>query len=150
MIRAVALPLLAGAAFVVYQIITLIIHYRRQAAIAREWGTKRAPVLFKNDILGIRNVREMLEADKAKCMAEFQIQRYEELCRREGKIVNTFEIIMPPGKIHFVTLEPENLKAILATQFKDFGLPDIRIKDFTPMLGRGIVSIDFLSDPERC
>ena len=38
-------------------------------------------------------------------------------------------------------MPPENVKAILATQFKDFGLPDLRIADFTPMLGRGIVRL---------
>lgn len=150
MLRAVAFPLLAGVAFIVYQVITLIIHYQRQSAKAREWGAKRAPVMFKKDYLGIYNVREMLEADAAKVMPEFQIGRYEDICRREGRNVSTFEIIMPPGKTHFVTVEPENLKAILATQFKDFGLPEVRISDFIPMLGRGIVRTNLLSGLKCC
>lgn len=82
----------------------------------------------------------MLDADNSKLLPDLNIDRYDRICRREKRNVHTFEMIMPPGKTHFVTCEPENLKAILATQFKDFGLPDVRINDFIPMLGRGIVS----------
>lgn len=36
------------------------------------------------------------------------------------------------------TIEPENLKAMLATQFNDFGLPPRRLNAFTPLLGNRI------------
>lgn len=46
------------------------------------------------------------------------------------------------GEGGFFTIEPQNIKAILATQFKDFGLGDRRNGNFAPLLGRGIFSSD--------
>ena len=40
------------------------------------------------------------------------------------------------------TIEPENLKAVMATQFKDFHLPDRRKSAFVPLLGYGIFTTD--------
>ena len=40
------------------------------------------------------------------------------------------------------TCEPENIKAILATQFKDFNLPDSRKDSLGPMFGHGIFTTD--------
>ncbi|KAL8753833.1 MAG: hypothetical protein Q9199_004770 [Rusavskia elegans] len=40
------------------------------------------------------------------------------------------------------TTEPENLKAMLATKFKDWNLPDRRKAAFEPLLGRGIFTSD--------
>jgi len=45
------------------------------------------------------------------------------------------------GKTFFNTSDPENIKALLATNFKDFGLGD-RIKPFGPLLGSGIFTTD--------
>lgn len=42
---------------------------------------------------------------------------------------------------HF-TSDPDNIKAILATQFKDFTLGPLRFNVFEPMLGRGIFTSD--------
>ena len=41
-----------------------------------------------------------------------------------------------------MTVEPENLKAMLATNFKDFNLPDTRKTAFIPLFGRGIFTTD--------
>jgi len=38
------------------------------------------------------------------------------------------------------TIEPENIQAILAKQFKEFGLGETRNANFNPLLGHGIVS----------
>lgn len=46
------------------------------------------------------------------------------------------------GKDGFFTIEPKNIQAILATQFKDFGLGDARNNNFKPLLGRGIFATD--------
>ncbi|USP73415.1 translation initiation factor if-2 [Curvularia clavata] len=40
------------------------------------------------------------------------------------------------------TIEPKNIQAILATQFKDFGLGKVRNRNFSPLLGHGIFSTD--------
>jgi cytochrome P450 len=45
------------------------------------------------------------------------------------------------GRDIFMTCEPENVKAILATQFTDFGLGN-RYQHFMPLLGDGIFTLD--------
>jgi len=95
------------------------------------------------DIFGYKNVQILLKADNEKRMVDEQVERFEYMNKREGRICSTFEVIIPPGKMAWVTYEPENVKAILATQFKDFGLPRLRILDFIPMLGQGIVRLSF-------
>jgi hypothetical protein len=42
------------------------------------------------------------------------------------------------------TIEPENLKAILATQFSEFSL-GLRKKQFHPLLGEGIFTMEGVS-----
>jgi len=52
------------------------------------------------------------------------------------------------GKTFFNTIDPENIKAVLATNFKDFGLGE-RIEAFGPLLGHGIfttVPLHYLHD----
>jgi hypothetical protein len=141
MLPVFALVLFAGAAFLVYQIVSLILQERRRAIKARDLGCKRAPRLPCADPFGIQIAMLLIKADGQKRMPEYQIERSDEMCQREGRVCSTYEVIMPPGKTHYVTSEPENVKAILATQFKEFGLPKIRIADFDPMLGRGIVRL---------
>jgi cytochrome P450 len=41
-----------------------------------------------------------------------------------------------------MTAEPENIKAILATQFKDYGKGERFRKDWFPFLGNGIFAVD--------
>lgn len=41
-----------------------------------------------------------------------------------------------------MTKNPENLKAMMATSFKDFSLPDTRKSSFIPLLGHGIFTTD--------
>lgn len=46
------------------------------------------------------------------------------------------------GDTLFVTTDPENLKALLATQFNDFAL-GVRHSHFKPLLGDGIFTLDY-------
>ncbi|KGQ04548.1 hypothetical protein BB8028_0008g01840 [Beauveria bassiana] len=46
------------------------------------------------------------------------------------------------GRKILMTTDPENIKAMLATQFKDFGLGPIRYNVLEPLLGRGIFTSD--------
>lgn len=45
------------------------------------------------------------------------------------------------GRHLVTTIEPENLKALLATQFNDFRLGN-RHREFYPLLGDGIFTLD--------
>ncbi|KAK6541432.1 Protein kinase alk2 [Orbilia ellipsospora] len=46
------------------------------------------------------------------------------------------------GDTTIVTREPLNIQAVLATQFKDFGLGPRKHKPFSPLLGDGIFTVD--------
>ncbi|KAH7402396.1 putative cytochrome P450, partial [Phaeosphaeria sp. MPI-PUGE-AT-0046c] len=46
------------------------------------------------------------------------------------------------GDTFFHTSEPENIKALLSTQFADFSLGWKRHRDFSPLLGDGIFTVD--------
>ncbi|KAJ9659639.1 hypothetical protein H2198_003053 [Neophaeococcomyces mojaviensis] len=46
------------------------------------------------------------------------------------------------GQLIFLTMEPKNIQALLATQFKDFELGPMRRGNFFPMLGNGIFTAD--------
>ena len=40
------------------------------------------------------------------------------------------------------TVDPKNIQAVLATQFNDFALGELRRKNFFPLLGNGIFTSD--------
>ena len=54
---------------------------------------------------------------------------------------NTLELHILGNKM-FTTVEPEILKTIMATKFKDWNLPDRRKDAFVPLLGHGIFTTD--------
>lgn len=66
-----------------------------------------------------------------------RIQLHDSLYKVHG---NTFKQKIPGNEILF-TIEPENAKAILTSQFADFGLGH-RAKTFWPLLGDGIFNAD--------
>lgn len=45
------------------------------------------------------------------------------------------------GRVFVNTIDPENIKAVLATNFNDFGLGH-RLHTFGPLLGKGIFTTD--------
>lgn len=45
------------------------------------------------------------------------------------------------GRVFINTIDPENIKTVLATSFNDFGLGH-RLHTFGPLLGRGIFTTD--------
>ncbi|KAI9744551.1 MAG: hypothetical protein M1818_002080 [Claussenomyces sp. TS43310] len=63
----------------------------------------------------------------------------EDTTRLHTDVGATFEETMW-GSTAIVTIEPENVKAIMATQFNDFELSDQRIRAFEPLTGQGIFS----------
>jgi len=132
------------AGFVVYQIASTLVSNRRHAARAREFDCKMPPRVPCPDPFGISNIRRLLKSDREKRMPEYLIEKTENVSRLEGRNVSTMVQTLL-GKDGFFTVEPKNIQAILATQFKDFGLGDARNNNFKPLLGRGIVSLTPLS-----
>jgi len=89
---------------------------------------------FVNTIFGLHILRQNLTAHKAGRFLDNVRERY----NRNG---NTFH-----GKVmlteFWMTIEPENLKTIMAVNFKDWELGERRKTAFTPLLGHGIFTTD--------
>lgn len=126
------------AALLFFKITTVLINRQRRAVKARELGCKPAPV-YPSDILGISGVRELLHHAKLMRIPTHVSERRDLMGKQEGRDVNTWTFTILGSWGHF-TCDPKNIQAILATQFKDFGLGDVRIGNFHPLLGDGIVS----------
>lgn len=124
-----------SAAFVLYIVyfsLTLIqakYKYYRKVREFKCQEPKRAPS-------GFFGIEGLYRSYKARQENKF----LEQLCTGHEDYGYTFRQSSP---IHAVTstIEPENIKAILATKFNDFGL-GTRHKQFYPLLGDGIFTLD--------
>lgn len=122
---------LLGASYIVFWFLNQAVTARRQAARAQEWGCKAPPCEPFRWPLGLDNIRAALEADKQKIFPEFFFRR------AEAMGVWTWEYYLF-GKQIITTQEPENIKAILASQFGTFDLGEQRRGLLWPLLGNGI------------
>lgn len=46
------------------------------------------------------------------------------------------------GKLRIFTIEPDNLQAILSSNFKDWGVQPLRLPSWGPLLGKGVMDTD--------
>lgn len=89
---------------------------------------------ISNSILGWKQLSESLKAYKHHKLLQRSAERFERL----GNIIRTkvlFDHLL-------ITIEPENLKTVLATKHKDWNLPDQRKKGFLQLLGHSIFTTD--------
>ena len=83
---------------------------------------------------GIKGFRESHKAFRAHTLLETARGRFQ----RHGNTLKTHIL----GTPLYSTIEPENLKTIMATKFNDWNLPDRRKTAFVPLLGHGIFTTD--------
>ncbi|KAH7401428.1 cytochrome P450 52A12 [Pyrenochaeta sp. MPI-SDFR-AT-0127] len=139
--KSILLVLWASISFFLYKIVASILESRRHAAAARKLSCEPAYPLPSLDPLGIHNILRVVKADKEQRVPQFFQLRLDEIRDREGRFITTiYQFLLGTGG--FFTVEPKNIQAILATQFKDFGLGETRNKNFSPLLGQGIFSTD--------
>jgi hypothetical protein len=81
----------------------------------------------------------MMAAQKAGRFPAYLREREEVLSKSQNRPVHTMRLSILGNEAHF-TSDPKNIQALLATQFKDFGLGSARIGNFGPLMGDGIVS----------
>jgi hypothetical protein len=62
------------------------------------------------------------------------------LSRRHDRYVSTYRICQA-GRENLLTADPKNIQAMLTSQFKDFGLGDMRRNVANLVIGHGIVGI---------
>lgn len=125
----------AIAFYVLYKVTGVVSDRRKSCALGCKPGH-----LQKNRLpLGLDQLLRLEKADKEGLITEEFVKIFAE----EGRKTFTTNFL---GSTVVRTSEPENLQALLATQFPDFVLGPLRRNTMFPLLGRGI----FTSDGEAC
>lgn len=106
------------------------------AGRARQLGCKPAFVRPSRLPLGIDIMLRYMRSTKEQIQQSDDLNLYDELGQRATWHQNIL------GSWHYVTTDPKNVQAILATQFSDFELGPIRSGVFAPFIGKGIFTSD--------
>ncbi|KAH0542844.1 hypothetical protein FGG08_002798 [Glutinoglossum americanum] len=110
--------------------------YLSRRKFIKENGCRPPPQLPQSErILGIGLLFENFRNAREKRFLRAIRDRFEMMR------VNTFSVVVG-GEAFVSTIEPENIKHILAVQFKDFDLGYKRHRAFYPLLGNGIFTTD--------
>lgn len=129
---------LLGGSYLLYAIVQRLITGHRHSTLIRENGCKPIPgYAHKDPILGLDIFWENFKLSKTGGFMERVRQRYAGI----NGGANTFSFLLLGERV-VNTAEPENIKTILATKFKDFNLSDRRKDTFHPVFGHGIFSTD--------
>lgn len=127
-----------GGTYIIYNLVRRSITAYQQSVFSKQNGCKPVPAYPHTDpIFGLDFFIEGGRLAKAGKLLPRTGQRYEDV----GKDVHTFSHIVL-GQPTIVTTEPENIKVILATKFKDFEFPTRRKDAFIPLFGHGIFTTD--------
>lgn len=137
-----------ATAALVLQIIRLAVNSWQHSRKARQLGCSSPPRFPCRDPIGYGNLKQSLAADKAKCIPKMAEKRVEIMSERENRHVTTFTLDMM-GVDNVFTVDPKNVQALLATQFKDFELGDSRRRTAHQLLGTGIVSYMHFNPPNK-
>ncbi|KUJ09796.1 putative cytochrome P450 [Mollisia scopiformis] len=128
--------LCVGATFCIYRLALYVIAAQRRNKIIRDNGCKPYKNYpHKDPIFGFDLFAENLRLSKTGGVLDIIVDRYARLN------TNTFSQLLL-GERFINTSEPENVKALLATQFKDFALPSRRKAALGPIFGHGIFTTD--------
>ncbi|TVY21947.1 Cytochrome P450 52A12 [Lachnellula arida] len=123
------------AAYFLYMSLSSILSSRQNSAKARQLKCQDPPELKSRYPFGIDLLLRLRDADKAKLFPVDLTQRFIDV----GAITYKYTL---PGSHTISTMDPKNIQAILATQFKDFDLGSTRRGNFWPLLGNGIFTQD--------
>lgn len=115
----------------VFQGIHLLNVGGRRRALALEKGALPAPKYPQSErLIGWDLFRRNMRALKSHTFLDMNIARFKEMG------TNTFQLVALGRNFH-MTIEPDNLKAIQAVDFKKWGLGTRRKIGFRPLLGEG-------------
>lgn len=123
------------AAYVVYYLLSSFVSNRYHARKARDLGCQPAFERPYKYPLAVDLTYAVIQADKVQTVPDHFLQMYRETGR-------TTWIQNALGTMAYVTADPKNIQAILATQFQDFEIGSLRRSNFFPMLGNGIFTVD--------
>lgn len=119
--------------YALFQFVTSRLSKQRLLAEARRLGCK-PPHLRPNRLpFGIDHVREAIKADSEKRFPDLLVERASDAFTYQYNFI---------GNEQLHTDEPKNIQAMLATQFSDFSLGELRRGIMFPLLGNGIFTQD--------
>ena len=125
-----------GAFYVLYCIYWELTVGAKRRQIIKDRGCKPIPrVPDYEPFFGIRVFLENMKHLKSHSILDLGLRRWKSMK------TNTFEIVSA-GQTLTISMEPENIKHVLALQFKNFGLGERRKRSFLPLLGPGIFCTD--------
>lgn len=117
----------------VYWRISNILSRRKHAVEAEARGCEDPPSLSRTGFLGLGRLSEVAKANKEGRTPQWFIEKFEEV----GQHVHTFKASALDYEL-IVTRDPENAKAIFATNANDFEISPHRRDIWSPLLGDGI------------
>ncbi|KAL1980631.1 hypothetical protein VTN96DRAFT_3882 [Rasamsonia emersonii] len=126
------IPAVLFAVYLVSSLISAFHHWKR----ARQLGSQK-PARRRQSLLGLDIVLRLFKASKRQKLPDEFVRIYED----DMHHATTWEQSVF-GTRNLVTVDPQNIQAILAKQFHDFGLGPTRRGNLGVMLGDGIFTAD--------
>lgn len=126
------LLLCSFVAFGVYKAISALITRSRHAATAKRLGCQPPPAEYHPDSLGIVNTIKVLRAYNRSRILEYFRGTFDLVSERANKTVLTYDTWTLGDRVIW-TCDPKNIQAMLATQFGDFELGQVRTGAFAPL-----------------
>ncbi|KAK8011101.1 Cytochrome P450 monooxygenase alt2 [Apiospora arundinis] len=125
-----------GAVLVLFKLVAIyIVRPWQHWSKARQLGCGSVPTEPRKWPLGLDIVRNGMMADRDQRLPEYVTSRFAAM----GRYTWRMNVL---GSSNFITAEPRNVQAILATQFDDFKLGDVRTTNLKLFLGRSIFAVD--------
>ena len=124
-------PIFLLAVSIVYSVFYVAYGHFRKVCLMNQLQCRPAPPI-PQDWLGIGFLLKQIQALRQNRVLDWSLSVFKE----HGK---TFEIVKF-GQQNIYTAEPENIKAVLGTQFEDFEISWMRNTAFFPFAGLGIVT----------
>ncbi|KAF2835780.1 cytochrome P450 52A12 [Patellaria atrata CBS 101060] len=128
--------------YILYLYINRLLRLRRERLAAKRLHCQHPPFIRNRWPFGLEGIGELKAADEGKYLPDCFLERHYAVARQEGKDYVATIAKWFCGQYLLQTTDPELIKAVLATQFKEFGLGEARIGNFKPLLGNGIFSAD--------
>lgn len=124
---------------IVYYALRSIFNKYKRARRAKALGCQPPPRLLYKWPFAVDVLWRILKADRNKIVPHEFTKFYHET----GDKATWLQTL--PGETHIITTDPKNIQAMLATQFNDFEVGELRRAQFFALLGDGI----FTSDGKR-
>ncbi len=104
--------------------------------LAQRAGCKQPYVRPCRLPLGLDNLARTVSAILDHTLQDYDVVLFEEMGCPSTWLQNIL------GHYYHITADPENIKAMLATQFADFDMGPLRLDQLGPLIGHGIFTSD--------